>query len=235
MKNCGKLRRSILTTGSVPQGCCSGLKVGQHTAKVNATSRSCWGFPPARRIEDTGDESLAFRSVATISSACRPSRVSIMISSSAPLAGTSRNIRRCETSRMLAPSCPRMVAILPRTPGRSSIWIRRLTMRMLALELAIDHRGEDPRVDIAAAQDEPDLAAAEMGGVGHHRREPRRAGAFGQRLDLVPDRPSPRARYRSRRRGARRRHSCRQIAMVRSVTFLTAMPSARVEPPQREG
>src|SRR5262245_24958994 len=70
-----------------------------------------------------------FSIVATISSTWRPSRASIMISSSAPLAGTSRNMRRCDTSRMLAPSCPRMVAILPSTPGRSSIWMRRLASR----------------------------------------------------------------------------------------------------------
>ena len=134
--------------------------------------------------------------VATISSTCRPSRVSIMISSSAPLAGTSRNMRRCDTSRILAPSCPRMVAIRAQDARPVVDLDAQIDDPVLALEFAIDHGGEDPRIDIAAAQDEADLAAAEMRGIGQHRREPGRTGAFGQRLLMCRDRPSPRVRCR---------------------------------------
>ena len=107
-------------------------------------------------------------------------------------------------------------------------------MRMLALELAIDDRGEDARVDIAAAQDEADLASAEMRGVGQHRREPRRARAFGKRL-LMGEIGHHRALDIALADQAHIVDNCLQMAMVRSVTFLTAMPSASVEPPQRAG
>ena len=49
---------------------------------------------------------------------------------------------------------------------------------VLALELAHHHRGQDPRIDVAAAQNEPDLAAAEALRPGQHRAQPGGAGAL---------------------------------------------------------
>ena len=48
----------------------------------------------------------------------------------------------------------------------------------LALELAHHDRGENARIDVAAAQDQPDLAAGEALRVCQQRREPGRARAF---------------------------------------------------------
>ena len=63
---------------------------------------------------------------------------------------------------------------------------------VLALELAHHHRGKNARVDVAAAQDQPHLAAAEPVRPGQHGAEPGRAGAFRHRLlqgEIGVDRP----------------------------------------------
>ena len=53
---------------------------------------------------------------------------------------------------------------------------------MLAFELAQDDGSEDTGVDIAAAQDEADLAAAEMSRISKHRGEACRTRTFSKRL-----------------------------------------------------
>jgi hypothetical protein len=53
---------------------------------------------------------------------------------------------------------------------------------LLALKLAIDDRGKDARVDIAAAQDKAHLATAEMPRIGQQQRKSRRSGTLGNRL-----------------------------------------------------
>src|SRR5260370_458531 len=52
----------------------------------------------------------------------------------------------------------------------------------VAHQPAQKHRGEQARVDVAAAQDQPDVAALEEIGIGEQRRQPRRTRAFGRRL-----------------------------------------------------
>ena len=61
-------------------------------------------------------------------------------------------------------------------------------MRSFALELAHHDRGQDARIDVAAAQDQPDLAAAESLRLGQHRRKPGGAGAFRHGLLQASDR-----------------------------------------------
>ena len=81
----------------------------------------------------------------------------------------------------------------------------------------------------------PTLRPRKCAGSAKHRRKAGCARTFGKRLlmgEIGHDRALDVA---SRRPGARRRHTVWQMAMVRSVTFLTAMPSASVEPPQRAG
>ena len=51
-------------------------------------------------------------------------------------------------------------------------------MRLVALEFAHHDRGENARIDIAAAQDEADLAAAEALRLGQHGGEAGGARAF---------------------------------------------------------
>ena len=93
--------------------------------------------------------------------------------------GTAAGARPREYWRRARPS---RVAICPSTPGRSGMVRRKETMRSLALELAHHDRGENARVDVAAAQDQPDLAAAESLRLGQHGGKPGRAGAFRHRL-----------------------------------------------------
>ena len=52
---------------------------------------------------------------------------------------------------------------------------------VVPLEFAHHDGGEEPRVDIAAAQDEPDALALKSLGLRQHGREPGRAGALGHR------------------------------------------------------
>src|SRR5205814_10434944 len=53
---------------------------------------------------------------------------------------------------------------------------------VFALEFAIDDRGQNARIDIAAAQYEPHRATAKMGGIGEHRGESGSSRSLGQRL-----------------------------------------------------
>jgi hypothetical protein len=100
----------------------------------------------------------------------------------------------------------------------------------VAHHAALDDRGQQQRVDVAAAQHQPDGAAGEARLVLHQRRQPGRAGAFDQRLlDLQ-----------------QHHDGCLDVALVdqhhvvqvrsgsRPVTLPgvpTAMPSAMAQPP----
>ena len=110
----------------------------------------------ACRILDPHRRSIAVgrRGRAGISSAWARSRVSTVTSSLAPLAGTSRNSRRWSTSRMLAASSPEPGGDLAQhaRPVRNGEAER--DDAVLALELAHHDRGQNARIDIAAAQDQ---------------------------------------------------------------------------------
>ena len=107
------------------------------------------------------------------------------------------------------------------------------TIRSLALELAHHDRGEDARIDVAAAQDQPDLAAAEALRLGQHRGKPGGARAFRHRL-LQREIGVDRALDDAPRRPARSRTtSSRTIGSVSLPTFFTAMPSASVGAAER--
>ena len=102
--------------------------------------------------------------------------------SSVALAGRSEKVRWCETSMMLAPASASSAATAANWPGLSGISSDKLRQPPLARELARQHRGDQPRVDVAAAQDQTNLLAGEARGIGHDRRKARGAGALDDRL-----------------------------------------------------
>ena len=101
---------------------------------------------------------------------------------------------------------------------------------VLALQLAHHDRGQDARVDIAAAQDQPDLAAGEALRVREQCREPGGAGAF--RHGLLVGEEGVHGAFEVRllhqqHVGDERAHD----RLGQPPTFFTAMPSASVGPP----
>ena len=86
-----------------------------------------------------------------MSSAWARSRVSTVTSRRAPFAGTSRNSRRWSTSRMLAPSAPNRVAIDAEHARAIGNGEAERDDPLFALQFAHHDRGEDARIDIAAA------------------------------------------------------------------------------------
>ena len=56
------------------------------------------------------------------------------------------------------------------------------TSRCSRTSSRVQHRGQQPRVDIAAGEDQPDLLAAETLGIGQQRGQGGRAGALGDGL-----------------------------------------------------
>ena len=68
------------------------------------------------------------------------------------------------------------------TPGRSLMKMRTATTLLLAGEFAHHDRGGEPRVDVAAGEDEPDAPAAEALRVGEDGGKAGGAGALGHGL-----------------------------------------------------
>ena len=95
-----------------------------------------------------------------------------------PLAGTSRNRRPWETSRMLAPELAEPARHAPEQARPVVGGDAEGGDAVVALELAHHHGGEDARVDVAAAEHEADALALEALGLRQHGRETRRARAF---------------------------------------------------------
>ena len=86
---------------------------------------------------------------------------------------------------MLAPACGEA----RRDPGEFSRQVAQFDRQPRepprARHAALDDRGQYQRIDVAAAQHQPDLASGESAGGAEQRRQPRRARAFDDRfLDL---------------------------------------------------
>ena len=162
----------------------------------------------------------------------RASRVSIVTSSFAPLAGTSRNRRWCSTPRMLASNSPSRRRDLAQNAGPIGNGQAERDDAVVALQFAHHDRGEDPRIDVAAAQDQPDLAAAKALAARPAWRQapprPRLPPWFSASVRKALTARSISGSSTS----TMSRTSSRTTGSVSVPTFFTAMPSASVGPPQ---
>ena len=142
----------------------------QSTATRSEPQKSRPAIPSRRRSRSAPAQILPPSRPRQLPSACAASRVSTVPSSRAPLAGTSRNRRRWSTSRMLAPSRAGRRRDLTEDGARAvGDGQPERHDPVFAVELAHHDRGENARIDVAAAEHEPDASAGEARRLGQHR------------------------------------------------------------------
>ena len=122
------------------------------------------------------------RSRATTSRTCAGLRVCITSSTSTLCADSVENARWWCTSSMLAPASATTAVMRASTPGVSRAADADARQPPGAHHAALDDRGQQQRVDVAAAQHQADLAAGVARRVLEQRRQPGGAGAFDHRL-----------------------------------------------------
>ena len=148
-----------------------------------ATRSTERAIPSRRRSRSAPAQSPPPRTPRRISSAWAASRVSTVTSSRRPWPArreTAGGDRPREYWRRARPS---VVAIWPSTPGPVRDGQAERDDAVVALELAHHDRGENARIDIAAAQHQPDALARESAsGSASMRGKPGGAGAFRHRL-----------------------------------------------------
>src|SRR5215208_210916 len=177
MKNCGKLRRSILKR---PVSFYRGGDISTSPAGEKMGSAQ---FTSARRIEHARAESLLLDQPDDIFGV----PLVAGFEHDLELSTFGRNVEEHPTMGDLE----NIGAVLAEQAGYSAKHSgtvvdgdAKIDDAHFALQLAGDDRGQDAGVDVAAAQHEADFSSAEVRGVGHYRCKARGSRTFGKRFDV---------------------------------------------------